>query len=788
MKETISTIALAGLLLFASHPVTHADEILPTVDQMEKAYPTLSLPAYEAQRQKEKEELQRRKLVEMSMVRATAAAQGNLSQTLMEQKMERAVAGQAIKEQVEKAMVLGAAASQARKASQANRLLPGGAGQGIIRLGDGNMALIDANGNITSLPATGLFLDQEALKLINTHPRDLKNGTTTYVDADGTKVTVMIKLLAIGILWEDGYEIYDLSISVEKEFSDGSRSWSTTSMGYTYDKSGELIAVRGATYKGYSDPVHAAGYGGYAKHEFSILDKRPLLTASQINIRVGPFQDGVTTFLYGGIQYGYDRTGRLISVSASPIQLIRAKDERRFLAIYPPPSSYYQPPSLVKPLTIGTIQDTYQVVKGQVRLVHSRGEFVTTPPDGSKVVTKTQMNYTYDRRGRLIHVSGKSRTEETDATGFYKTVTDTSLLYRIIAGQARLVGIFSRSETTGLDYSRVSTKTHLRYEYDRKGRLVGASGDSVTESVDAYGSRSHTNVNDTYTIILGQARLVRRETITVTEPADDVLPPNRPIRPLPLEGVTLFVIPGPKTITTSALNYQYDENGMLVSVAADPTRTVTGDPFGFTRAETTAYETYQVINGRAKLIHKRMETLEEGISGAVSRTTEEISYTYDGNGRLVDVNAGPRVTEGEDGQGNTFTRTEQNAYILIRGQARILSTQSVTQWNYADGMKREIESHLRYDYLGPIDPIPVRGPVTQGESFPRRPRPLPPDGDIRLAPVGVPVRSVEEIKVRTWQPDGSALVSRSTVISFYGFLKNGYWGVVRRGYPPHLLN
>jgi hypothetical protein len=139
-------------------------------------------------------------------------------------------------------------------------------------------------------------------------------------------------------------------------------------------------------------------------------------------------------------------------------------------------------------LTSGTVEQKYTILQGRALLIETKTT-ATTTGRGMNVVSTDILTFGYDERGTLIrqHGRGISVTKNLDGTTT-ESVTE-KIFKKGPSGNMMLMSVdtvaTSQTVEEGISRNTVTT-THMAYEYDRKGKLVGASltGTVVVSSAD----------------------------------------------------------------------------------------------------------------------------------------------------------------------------------------------------------------------------------------------------------------------------------------------------------------
>ncbi len=153
---------------------------------------------------------------------------------------------------------------------------------------------------------------------------------------------------------------------------------------------------------------------------------------------------------------------------------------------------------------------------------------------------------------------------------------------------------------------------------------------------------------------------------------------------------------GSTSRTQTWTNYGYDNNGILIS-ASGKSVTIGEDIFGNTYTTDTR-NFYTIINGEAKVNRSVSTTNSSNIDGSTSVTEGEVLYEYDPTSGLLSQASGKKETEGNDIFGNRYLTATDDTYTVIKGEAKLVYSESETEtWNFDDSYSKTT-NWMRYEY------------------------------------------------------------------------------------------
>ncbi|MBI4217505.1 MAG: hypothetical protein HY610_00145, partial [Elusimicrobia bacterium] len=385
--------------------------------------------------------------------------------------------------------------------------------------------------------------------------------------------------------------------------------------------------------------------------------------------------------------------------------------------------------------TTSTTEQTYTIVNGQAKVkTVSTGTSIDNL-DGSRSVDtaetkKSVVTYSYwgekDENGNEIPIDGKTSDTGGGKVGslgkavntqagvtvmkdFFENVTISTSKqnYDIINGQAKVKTASSGTKIVNVDGSKSvdseSQDSVITYTYGKRteirdgkkvrlnGVLTGAvqSQEGITVVKDAFGNKTISKTSQTYTIVLGQAKVETVSSRTDVENVDGSYSVKE-------DGVYSVV----------KYTYGVDADGR-VGVLIGAENIVAGvsvmdDGFG-NRTTSTTEQTYKIVNGQAKVKTVSTRTdivnLDGSHSVAEGSAASVLTYSYwgekDENGReiLIDgkmsnrdnrrvgllgkaLNTQSGVTVMDDGFGNRTTTKTTQEYDIKLGQAKVVSSKS----------------------------------------------------------------------------------------------------------------
>ncbi|MBI2119154.1 MAG: hypothetical protein HYT97_05960 [Elusimicrobia bacterium] len=366
----------------------------------------------------------------------------------------------------------------------------------------------------------------------------------------------------------------------------------------------------------------------------------------------GSEHNGVTTEA-SVITYRYDEKGHLNGEGATASEGITVNDDGF--------GNY----------TVSRVNQIYTLINGQAKLKDTVTRSLTRNADGSWSVMgwKDLDNKSADRS------KGMHGGEEMRVTYYY-------------FGE-------DRSNSKGNNYKTQVDRALKRY----LGTVAAAEGNGLSYSNDGFDNKTYAFITQSYEVFNGQAKMIRNETRTRTENIDG----SRSWQGWKETAESNAVYNGIQT-QASVIHYLYNKNGVLINegARADKSVMMSDDGFGnWTKSEVD--QTYVLINGQAKLKRSISNTdsftsydskKEKGwnADGSSSHQVMTVSYTYKGEGitdqvalkALADQKVlgqlasadGKGTTLSEDGFGNWTAGIIEQTYEIIKGQAKIMSSNS----------------------------------------------------------------------------------------------------------------
>jgi hypothetical protein len=279
--------------------------------------------------------------------------------------------------------------------------------------------------------------------------------------------------------------------------------------------------------------------------------------------------------------------------------------------------------------------------------------------------------YEYDENGKLIGASGSGTFTANDGFGNMTTGTITQT-YAIYHGMAKMTSSTTVSDTKNIDGSTQHQVLVVNYSYDDNGVLTGASGSGWFSSNDGQGNITTGTITQDYKIIAGQAKLVRSTTESHTTNKD-----------------------GSWQKQTLTVTYRYDASGRLTG--AKGFGTFHGADGNGNKTSGTIRQTYVVIRGQAKL--KTSTTTSDTVNkdGSTQHQVLTVTYQYDKTGTLIGARGEGRFTS-DDGHGNITRGTINQTYVVINGQAKLLSSTTNSTTRNKDGSTQKQSLTVFYHY------------------------------------------------------------------------------------------
>ncbi|MBI2916328.1 MAG: hypothetical protein HYY07_05665, partial [Elusimicrobia bacterium] len=333
-------------------------------------------------------------------------------------------------------------------------------------------------------------------------------------------------------------------------------------------------------------------------------------------------------------------------------------------------------------------------------------------PDGSSKVTwdlkmdrsdtvgfgthqEVTVTYDYDATGLLIAARGQGTFRSDDGFGNISTGV-IQQTYQILKGQAKMTSTVTDTHGMNLDGSVSDQKMTVNYKYDENNlKLVSANGMGALTSNDGFGNISKGTITQTYDAALIQkfGRALLTKTVTVTDGYHDengnVLPGN---------------LDGSSNHQEMTVEYGYNEKGRLDS-ASGSGFTNSDDGFGNT-SKGTITQTYdkKLIErfGKALLVETKTQTdntrfEDTNMDGSSQIQEMVVTYGYDARGRMVSASGKGTVTT-DDGFGNVSQGQITQTYFILKGQAKLLSSKTVSDAVNLDGSTSHQDMTTGYTY------------------------------------------------------------------------------------------
>ncbi|MBI3012590.1 MAG: hypothetical protein HYY63_03085, partial [Elusimicrobia bacterium] len=332
------------------------------------------------------------------------------------------------------------------------------------------------------------------------------------------------------------------------------------------------------------------------------------------------------------------------------------------------------------------------------RLILSEGQrTITESGEENLVVTSL-----YDRAGRLIGASGYGESVSDDGFG-NKSFSTIMQNFAVVAGQAKMASVTTRTDIVNIDGSHSvrdgAVDSVVSYFYSAQGNLLRAENTvpGVTVMDDGFGNRSASKTTQNYDVINGQAKVKSVSTHT------DVVN---------IDGSHSVAAGSVDSVVTYTYGTDPDgRRGVLIrSENTTPGVTVMDDGFGNISKSTTR-QTYDIINGQAKVKTVTTSTEINNIDGSFSVADQSVSsvvtYDYGDRGGKKGILTGARntqdgVTAVNDGFGNISKSVTHQTYDIINGQAKVKTVATSSEINNIDGSfsikDQSVSSEVTYDY------------------------------------------------------------------------------------------
>jgi hypothetical protein len=365
--------------------------------------------------------------------------------------------------------------------------------------------------------------------------------------------------------------------------------------------------------------------------------------------------------------------------------------------------------------------NAYRVLQGQAVVIETVAH-VDSTAGLAQTKSDSWTRYTYQSNGLLVGATGGARGTTTttvwndanengvvDGGERVSQVTEfnTANQYRVLEGQAVLFSSQTQSFTIA-GMVRTETTTRVLFQYDNRGRLIGASGSSSgttrTTVLSDGGLVEHlsafTTVN-TYAIVQGQAVVIGSRTHS--------------------EGTAGLV----RTVTDSNVTYRYNADGFLVGATGGSTgvsqTTIWNDlnadgqvgvnEYATQTATFQTSNTYLILQGQALVsTTSTTSSMAHGVTSTV--TNGWTTYQYNAEGMLVGATGGSSgetavkqwndadkdgaVDNGELVSQITVFSTA-NQYRIVQGQAVVSSSQTHSETSTGSSSSVS-DSWTRYQY------------------------------------------------------------------------------------------
>ncbi|HRY30424.1 MAG TPA: hypothetical protein P5079_10370, partial [Elusimicrobiota bacterium] len=503
-------------------------------------------------------------------------------------------------------------------------------------------------------------------------------------------------------------------------------------------KSGEAAAAAG---RGESIAIDSFGNVTFTetKQTYTAVRNQAKLDTATTSSFTESVDGSTTTTDPYNTKYEYDEAGRLVRAYLTG-EIHRGESGR---------------PYFIHSVTLdayGNVTHSYSnqefiILAGQAKLDTVTAESVSSSVDGSVTVTDpyvTSYSYYEDspenralrRVGNLSAAAlvGLVHSTTTDAYGNISQ-SWTKQVFEVIAGQAKLVETETSSAADSVDGAHSETKPYVtKYEYDARGLLarVYLAGQTYaapstetdgqgyfiySRTEDAFGNVSESWSNQTFEVVAGQAKM----SSVTSEALGTTVDGSRTVtKPYTIEYRYVAWQDGLASRTVGHLAWVTPEVN-VESVATDSFSNVTNS---------TAIQRFEVLAsiGQAKMMSVTSSSVAESVDGTTTTTDPYLmEYHYDpATGLLERVNlAGPTQevagrtyfihSRSEDSFGNVTDSWSNQIYVVIAGQAKMVSVTTTSHAVSVDGTLTDTDPYtIAYAYDGEgVSPAEMRERVRQ---------------------------------------------------------------------------
>ncbi|MFC1668229.1 hypothetical protein ACFL1T_02445, partial [Chlamydiota bacterium] len=351
---------------------------------------------------------------------------------------------------------------------------------------------------------------------------------------------------------------------------------------------------------------------------------------------------------------------------------------------------------------------------GSAKVIYQKSVSTTENIDGSESGSTTDMNNVYDKVGHLmeatgsgtswsnsigyIHYDGTATTPDTTTTIVSESTGTITQTYTVGYGKARIVESISEVSTTNNDGSIAYSEMTTTYEYGEFGLLISAHGSGYSTS-NGYGyeyisedgtgtigpsimNTTTANIDQSYAVIYGSAKVLDSHSISHTENAD-----------------------GTYSDTDMNTTYSYTWNGLVDGATGDGTTSTfsvgyTDDSLTTTavisQSESTISQSYTVIVGQVKVWKSESDTTTTNVDESWSRNVFTTTNTYTLTG-LLQESSGVGTMYSGDEFGQTTLGSATQEFEIRMGQARIIRSTSDTTTTGWDGSSVSAHSDVTYE-------------------------------------------------------------------------------------------
>ncbi|MFC1668733.1 hypothetical protein ACFL1T_05075, partial [Chlamydiota bacterium] len=373
--------------------------------------------------------------------------------------------------------------------------------------------------------------------------------------------------------------------------------------------------------------------------------------------------------------------------------------------------------------TTETTTDTqvYQLYYGSAKVIYQKSVSTTENIDGSQAGSVTDMNNVYDKVGHLmeatgsgqswsnsvgyIHYDATATTPDTTTTVVSESTGTITQTYTVGYGKARIIESISEVSTINNDGSIAYSEMTTTYGYGEFGLLISAHGSGYSTS-NGYGyeyisedgtgtigpsimNTTTANIDQSYAVIYGSAKVLDSHSISHTENADGTYSDTDMNTTYSytwnglVDGAT-----GDGTTSTFSVGYIYvDENGADIGGTGVISQTVG-----------TIDQTYTVIFGQAKLwqsdnysysVTGSFDPITGDVVSTISTSESDVTtiYSYNINNGLLQDAVGDGTSTGlswgwEDEAGGvlvvstTSMGSSHQRYEIFFGGAKVIESTS----------------------------------------------------------------------------------------------------------------